>query len=169
MDSTAERHDVVLPWCTARRHNNARLMMWRHRRRHMKARQMHTTYRMARRHIVSRATRLAKYFVNFKGHFVGNNAKSESSGSPSRLSVSPDNLLRSPDHPLDNLTYFSIWRMFFCRNMSETLTCQKLSTCWQFTEYICPDEFLGALFHLNRHFRRNSHGTHSKWVYDNTF
>jgi hypothetical protein len=37
---------------------------------------------------------------------------------------------------------------------------------YTFTEYICTDEFLGALFHLNRHFRRNSHGTHSKWVYD---
>jgi hypothetical protein len=33
-----------------------------------------------------------------------------------------------------------------------------------FTEYIRPDELLGAL--LDRHFRRNSHGTHSKWVYD---
>jgi hypothetical protein len=27
--------------------------------------------------------------------------------------------------------------------------------------FLTIDEFLGALFHLNRHFRRNSHGTHN--------
>jgi hypothetical protein len=36
-------------------------------------------------------------------------------------------------------------------------------------EYIYPDEFLGSLFQLNHHFRRNSHGTHSKWAYDKIF
>jgi hypothetical protein len=94
MDSTAQRHDVAVQWRTERHHNNVRLMVWRHRRRHMKAMQMHATYRMARCHVVGRATQLAKWSVNFKGRF----------------------------------------RRQQC----------KISTCWQFTEYICPDEFLGT-------------------------
>jgi hypothetical protein len=68
--------------------------------------------------------------------------------------------LKIPEH-LQGDPCRRITLIVFGRNMSETLTLLTIP------EYICPNKFLGALFHLNRHLRRNSYyGTHGKWVYD---
>jgi hypothetical protein len=89
----------ALPWRTARHHSYARLMTWRHRHRRMKARQMHTTYRIVRpgwrrvchvqRSFRRQQCKIRKFQITF-----------------------PDHLLRSPDH-LDNLAFILRSKEYF--------------------------------------------------------